>query len=129
MRTAFILLLALALAAPAVAQRGDDRGRGGGGDGGVGVSVELVFGQSAEVEIRAYFREHRLEPQGLPPGIARNLARGKPLPPGIAKRYLPDDLIARLPAYPGCEIIVVDDDVLLVATATQIVLDILSGVL
>ena len=29
----------------------------------------------------------------LPPGISKNLARGKPLPPGIASRNLPDSLL------------------------------------
>ena len=29
----------------------------------------------------------------LPPGIERNLQRGKPLPPGIAKQHLPQELL------------------------------------
>jgi hypothetical protein len=64
-------------------------------------------------------------PEGLPPGIAKNLARGKPLPPGIAKRYLPQNLLTQLPR-PGYEWLVVDNDILLVLAATDIIVDVLS---
>lgn len=46
----------------------------------------------------------------LPPGIAKNLARGKPLPPGIAKKTVPADMLGQLPSYPGYEWRVVGDD-------------------
>ncbi len=36
----------------------------------------------------------------LPPGIAKNLARGKPLPPGIAKKTVPASMLGQLPSYP-----------------------------
>ena len=52
-------------------------------------SVSVLFGSTAEREIRAYFQTNPMTPQSLPPGIAKNLARGKPLPPGIAKRAVP----------------------------------------
>jgi hypothetical protein len=66
----------------------------------------------------------------LPPGIARNLARGKPLPPGIAKKALPSDLSRRLPPVrDGYERVVIDGRVLLVEIATQIVHDILADAL
>ena len=39
--------------------------------------------------------------QALPPGIAKNLARGKPLPPGIAKKTVPASMLGQLPYYPG----------------------------
>ena len=67
---------------------------------------------------------------GLPPGIAKNLARGKPLPPGIAKQYLPGDLVRRLPPVPaGYERIIVAGKILLVAIATQVVHDVLTDVM
>ena len=63
---------------------------------------------------------------GLPPGIARNLERGKPVPPGIAKQYLPTDLVRRLPALErGLEYVVVAGKLLLVETATQVVRQVL----
>ncbi|WP_437374620.1 anti-virulence regulator CigR family protein [Inquilinus limosus] len=66
-------------------------------------------------------------PRALPPGTARNLARGKPLPPGIAKRILPPDLLARLPRYDGYEYCMIGSDIVLAAIATGIILDILTN--
>lgn len=66
---------------------------------------------------------------GLPPGIAKNLARGKPLPPGIAKQALPADLLRSLPpAGRGLEYLIVAGKLLVVETATQIVREILMDV-
>ena len=63
-------------------------------------------------------------PKSLPPGIAKNLERGKPLPPGIAKQVLPGELVDRLPRPPrGYERVIVDGKVLLVEVATQIIRD------
>ena len=64
---------------------------------------------------------------GLPPGIAKNLARGKTLPPGIAKQYLPEGLVRALPAPPrGYERIIVDGRILLVEVATRVIHDVLT---
>jgi hypothetical protein len=64
----------------------------------------------------------------LPPGIARKVARGGSLPPGIAKRYLPQGLAGRLsPLDPRYGRLVVGSDVLLVEIATGVILDILRG--
>ena len=67
--------------------------------------------------------------QALPPGIARKVARGGSLPPGIAKRYLPNELAIQLPPRPGYQWIVVGRDVLLIAAATSLIVDILDDVL
>ena len=64
----------------------------------------------------------------LPPGIAKKMARGGSLPPGIAKRYLPNELLVQLPPRPGYQWVVVDRDVVLVAVATGLVVDILLDV-
>lgn len=65
--------------------------------------------------------------QGIPPGLAK---KGGPLPPGIAKRQLPNNLISQLPPPPqGYERVIVDKDVLLVNIATQVVHDVLTHVL
>jgi len=105
----------------------------GGASVGTAAGVDAVLGAVFEAEetrlIRDYFGTHRVEAKPLPPGIAKNLARGKPLPPGIAKRYLPGDLSARLPVRDGYERLIVGDDVLLISTATGIIVDILSGAL
>lgn len=64
----------------------------------------------------------------LPPGIRKNLARGKPLPPGIAKRYPPQAMIGRLPRHQGYEWVVAGADLVLVQIATRVVADILVRV-
>ena len=66
--------------------------------------------------------------QSLPPGIAKNLARGKPLPPGIAKKAVPASMLGQLPYYPGYEWRIVGDDLVLVALSTAIVTAIINGV-
>lgn len=66
--------------------------------------------------------------QSLPPGIAKNLARGKPLPPGIAKKTVPASLLGQLPHYPGYEWRVVGDDLVLIALSTALVASVINGV-
>lgn len=66
---------------------------------------------------------------GLPPGIAKNLARGKPLPPGIAKSYLPSHVIADLPRLPsGLDYVIVAGKLLLVEAATAAIHDVLLDI-
>ena len=104
-----------------------------------GADERLAAGFSAqEVEIITRYY-HSLtaadEPRGrganrLPRGIAKNLARGKPLPPGLAKRNLPNSLVVQLPPPPaGYERVVVAGKILLIETATQVVHDVLTDVL
>ncbi len=84
-----------------------------------------------------YHSDNRVDKKGgkkgsksLPPGIAKNLERGKPLPPGIAKRSLPNDLVVRLPPVAdGYERVVIAGKILLVEIATQVIHDVLVEVL
>lgn len=63
--------------------------------------------------------------RGLPPGLAKR----QRLPPGIAKRRLPADLARSLPPPPaGFERAVIDDNIVLVEIATQIVHDVLTHI-
>lgn len=62
----------------------------------------------------------------LPPGIQKNLARGKPLPPGIAKK-LDGRLLGQLPHYDGYEWMQAGADLILVAVATGIIYEVLNG--
>lgn len=66
--------------------------------------------------------------QSLPPGIAKNLARGKPLPPGIAKKSVPASMLGQLPYYPGYEWKMVGNDLVLIALSTAVVTAIINGV-
>ena len=93
------------------------------------VQISLDAEQTAAV--RAHFAaadgsRGRGRNGGLPPGIARNLERGKALPPGIAKQHLPEDLLRGLPRLDSSlEYVVAAGKLLLVEAATQIVRDIL----
>ncbi len=77
-----------------------------------------------ETALRLIFREHRdwldydSRRDALPPGIRMNLQRGKPLPPGIAKRFDPR-LHERLPYYQGHEWRRAGDKAILVDLATE----------
>jgi hypothetical protein len=118
-------LLLLVLSAAAAGQKPDkpkDR------DGpAVQATVSVGFSVTERRIITSYFAEHRYEAEALPPGIAKNLARGKPLPPGIAKRQLPSDLQARLGARTGVEVTIFGDRIVLLE-ASGVVVDILEGV-
>jgi hypothetical protein len=58
----------------------------------------------------------------LPPGIRKNLARGKKLPPGIARQLPPNAMLSQLPgAPPGHEWRVCGTDLVLVVIATAVV--------
>ena len=66
--------------------------------------------------------------QPLPPGITKNLSRGKPLPPGIAKKTIPSGMLKKLPAHPGYEWYSVGRDLVLVSLATLVIAGVLHGV-
>ena len=73
-------------------------------------------------------REYWGPAQALPPGIQKNLARGKPLPPGIAKK-LDGRLVSRLPHYDGYDWVRAGTDLILVAVATGIIYEVLQDVM
>lgn len=78
-------------------------------------------------------RKHKDLPPGLakkgklPPGIAKQLARNNRLPPGLEYRQLPPDLIVQLPPLPtGYGYRIVDNRVLLIQAASNLILDVLT---
>lgn len=90
-----------------------------------GINVQL-----GEVEIRLVNDWFRANPSvfadyaALPPGIARNLERGKPLPPGIAKRFLPAGLTTILPAPPdGYGRFMIGNDLVLIELNSGLISD------
>ena len=101
------------------------------------IGVEVTFSHDETATIRAYFDDERRQSskkakgqKSLPPGIEKNLARGKALPPGIAKQVLPAELLRLLPPAPnGFERIAVSGKVLLVEIATQVIHDVLEDVI
>ncbi|WP_368543384.1 anti-virulence regulator CigR family protein [Enterobacter soli] len=154
---AVVLSLTFA-AAPAMANPGNGNGHGNGNGGGQGNSGNHGNGNagnhgnkqngnhedagksrksvSDDVDARVSFDRARhlalnyglTGYDSLPPGIAKNLARGKPLPPGIAKKTVPAKMLGQLPSYPGYEWRVVGDNLVLIALSTAIVTTIINGV-
>ena len=62
----------------------------------------------------------------LPPGIRKNLQRGKPLPPGIAKKQLDSRLVSRLPHYEGYEWLRVGTDLVQVSISSGLINNVLN---
>ncbi len=76
--------------------------------------------------VRDYYRHNKWEGRRLPHGT--RIVVGRRLPPGIYKRSLPKAYAYRFPHYRGYETYVVGDDIVLIAIATGIVVDILVHV-
>jgi hypothetical protein len=127
-RAALSAPLAALLPVPLGAAPPEGRARGQGQGGGQGGTVQVpAFTPDEIARIRAWFVANPgFHVQPLPPGIARNLARGKPLPPGIAKRYAPPDLVRLLTGRTGVEYLVVGASLVLVQAAGGIVRDIVQ---
>ncbi|MDO6388032.1 anti-virulence regulator CigR family protein [Uliginosibacterium sp. 31-12] len=103
------------------------KSKDGGGDA---VSISISAGISVG-GARDIARDVGIRPgtyQSLPPGMHNRLAKGKPLPPGIAKKQVNPQMLARLPAHPGHEWLVIGIDLVLVNIQTKIPVDILPGV-
>ena len=146
---ALALIASLSLSsAPSMANPGNGNGNGGGhgnsggnhgnsgGDGPANKGSKAKTGRDNLVSVNVTY--DRIRPlainygltgyQSLPPGIAKNLARGKPLPPGIAKKAVPASLLGQLPSYPGYEWRIAGNDLVLIALSTAIVASVINGV-
>lgn len=88
------------------------------------VTIGISFEQARQLALSNGYTGY----SALPPGIRKNLARGKPLPPGLAKRGVPGPMLAGLPRYPGYEWIISGNDLVLVTATTAIIAGVLSGV-
>jgi len=136
--TATVLLLGM-MTPGVLADQGNSQGRGrsggnsggnsGGSSAGTDVNVTVsIFTDRDRDTFRDYFTTHKIRPETLPPGIAKNVARGKPLPPGIAKKALPADLVRTLGTRAGRDITfsIVGDRV--VAVRAGNVIDLLESI-
>ena len=149
--TALAVVLALTFAtAPAMANPGNGNGGGHGNGGGQGNSGNHGNGNAGnhgnkhntgqdnpgksdksfknsndvghDVDVRVSFDHAR--------HLALNygLTGYDSLPPGIAKKNVPADMLGQLPSYPGYEWRVVGDDLVLIALSTAIVTSVINGV-
>jgi hypothetical protein len=90
----------------------------------VGASAGITVGDARQLAQRYEMTGQK----PLPPGIRKNLARGKPLPPGIEKTRMPDAFIQALPQHEGYEWRRAGGDLVLVATGSLVISDIVEGV-
>ncbi len=145
MRSLLALLFAvpLLLGAPALVDaagknKGKGKNQGKSGD----VATDRLLGTVISAVERAligdYVRTAKASGQGLPPGLAnrplppglqKHIDRTGRLPPGLEKRLLPGDLRALLPIRSGQDFRVVGNDIVLIETATELILDVMQGVL
>lgn len=88
------------------------------------IAVDVRFDDIRRLAIANHYTGY----ESLPPGIQKNLARGKPLPPGIAKKVVPGPLLRELPVYPGYEWRVYGTDLILIGIATNVIQQVLAGV-
>ncbi len=65
----------------------------------------------------------------LPPSLQKHIDRTGELPPGLERRRLPGDLRGLLPRRAGQDYRVVGNDIVLIEIATDLILDIMQGVL
>lgn len=66
----------------------------------------------------------------LPPGIQRRLARGRALPPGIAKKVtLPEQVNEEIGLDENLEITILGEDIAIIDPVTDLVVDLLQGIL
>ena len=126
--------IAFATCSPALAK--NDKGSGppphakaakwNGGHGEV-KKAKPHFTNDDAAHLRLYFAAQPVAWTALPPGIAMNVARGKRLPPGIAKK-LPQGALAGLPRYEGYEYVQVGRDIILIEAASRIVIDVIERI-
>jgi hypothetical protein len=131
---AILAVTIVSILAPVIAaDQGQSQGRGSSSSGKKGggkdadVSVNFTFNNGDHDTFRNYFRTHKITAEPLPPGIAKNLARGKALPPGIAKKAFPNDLVRGLGSrvQPGVTFTIAGDRV--VALKDGKVIDLIEG--
>lgn len=135
--TAITLISSLAIAVSAAqAAPPDNKGKSGNSKQKDNTGVNIDLGLSAMIsagisigEARTLASSHGITGgKPLPPGIRKNMARGKPMPPGIQKTRMPDSFINELPRHDGYEWQQAGADLVLVASGSLVISDILEGV-
>ena len=122
-----VTLLAVA-GAPAMAQRPDKPAKPASPKGSKDQpAVRVIFQDSDRAVFREYYRAHRDAVKPLPPGIAKNLVRGKPLPPGIVKTRVPEAVLVQLPWRPRDYTVFLVGDRVVLLNANGLVADILDS--
>ena len=85
-----------------------------------------VFRDPDRTAFREFFITQRFLVTELPPGIAKKVARGKPLPPGIAKQAFPRGVVRRNDVDVNVVFVMVGHD--MVAMRHGVVVDVMLNV-
>ena len=113
------LALLVVLALPAEGQSGAVKGKGGARG-----EAKVTHARASEAEIRIvreYYSDPSRKLKPIPPGIWKNLGRGKKVPPGMSRTRLPGTLVDRMPRREGAEWWIAGDRVLLIDTNNNLV--------
>ena len=112
-RLGLALLVVITLSAvPAEAQSGKGKGKEAGKS-----AAAKAHARGSDVEIRIireYYGEPSRKLKPLPPGIYKNLGRGKQVPAGILRTRFPELLESRMPRREGASWWIAGDHALLV---------------
>ena len=105
------------------------------------VKVGQYFDDRHRSAVRGYYGEHYGNGRGCPPGLAKKnngclppgqakYVVGQPLPRTVTVYQVPQPVIVQLPvAPPGYRYVRVGNDILLVSPQTQMVVDVIAGLL
>ena len=106
------LALLVVLSLPAAGQSGAVKGKSAGRG-----EAKATHARASDAEIRIvheYYSDPSRKLKPIPPGIWKNLGRGKKVPPGMSRTRLPGAVVDRMPRREGAEWWVAGDHVLLV---------------
>ncbi len=119
--------------------QGGKANKGQSDDISTGNLVGTIISATERALIGDYVQKAKASGQGLPPGLAKrqhlppglqkHIERTGRLPPGLEKRRLPGDLRGLLPYRKGLDYRVVGNDIVLIETATEVILDVMKDVL
>ena len=113
-RLGLALLVAMSLPALAEAQSGKGKAKEAGKSA---TAKAHARGSDAEIRIiREYYGEPSRKLKPLPPGVYKNLERGKQVPKGILRTRFPELLETRIPRREGASWWIAGDHALLVDT-------------
>jgi hypothetical protein len=113
------LALLVVLALPAEGQSGTAKGKASGRG-----EAKVTHARASDTEIRIvreYYSDPSRKPKPIPPGIWKNLGRGKKVPPGMSRTRLPGAVVERMPRRQGAEWWIAGDRVLLIDTNNNLV--------
>lgn len=96
--------------------------------GGIARAESMRFTAMDKTAVQVYFAANPVVWMGLPGNLAREFARGRPLPRGVETAMLPRALLAKLPPRRGYDYMRVGDDVALVQRSTRLVVDVIENI-